>query len=92
MHPPARRSAHDTAESPVRARLGRFYGELTGTADFICYYNAWRPHSTLNGAVPELIHTGREWSAPPKTAKTVPAHIERRFFPETRVTGFRLAA
>jgi transposase InsO family protein len=40
-------------------------------------------------AVPELIHTGREWSAPPKT---VPAHIERRFFPETRVTGFRLAA
>jgi hypothetical protein len=28
----------------------------------------------------------------PRTAKTIPAHIERRFFPETRITGFRLAA
>ena len=61
-------------------------------ADFVCYYNAWRPHSTLNGAIPDLIHAGQQWSVPPKTAKTVPAHIERRFFPETRVTGFRLAA
>jgi len=32
-----------------------------------------------------------EWSAPTRTAKTVPAHVERRFFPETRVTAFRLA-
>ena len=61
-------------------------------SDFVCYYNAWRPHFTLNGAVPDLIHTGQEWSAPARTAKTVPAHIERRFFPETRITGFRLAA
>ena len=61
-------------------------------ADFACYYNAWRPHTTLNGAVPDLVHAGHQWSVPPKTAKTVPAHIERRFFPETRVTAFRLAA
>ena len=61
-------------------------------ADFACYYNSWRPHSTLQGAVPELIHAGEQWSIPPKTAKTVPAHRERRFFPETRITGFRLAA
>ena len=61
-------------------------------ADFVCYYNSWRPHTTLKGAVPELIHAGQEWSAPARTAKTVPAHVERRFFPETRVTGFRLAA
>ncbi len=61
-------------------------------ADFVLYYNTWRPHSTLQGAVPELIHAGQEWSAPPKTAKTVPANMERRFFPETRITGFRLAA
>ena len=60
--------------------------------DFACYYNAWRPHSTLKGAVPDLIHAGQEWSAPARTAKAVPAHIERRFFPETRITGFRLAA
>ena len=61
-------------------------------ADFACYYNAWRPHSTLKGAVPDLIHAGQQWSAPARTAKTVPAHVERRFFPETRITGFRLAA
>ncbi len=61
-------------------------------ADFACYYNSWRPHSALKGAVPDLIHAGQQWSVPPKTAKTVPAHIERRFFPETRITGFRLAA
>jgi transposase InsO family protein len=59
--------------------------------DFVVYYNAWRPHTTLKGAVPDLIHAGQEWSAPARTAKTVPAHVERRFFPETRVTGFRLA-
>jgi len=61
-------------------------------ADFADYYNVWRPHTTLNGAVPELIHAGQQWSQPPRTAKTVPAHIERRFFPETRITAFRLAA
>jgi putative transposase len=61
-------------------------------ADFACYDNAWRPHSTLEGAVPDLIHAEQQWSVPPKTAKTVPAHIERRFFPEARVTAFRLAA
>jgi transposase InsO family protein len=61
-------------------------------ADFALYYNTWRPHSTLKGAIPDTIHAGQQWSAPPKTAKTVPANIERRFFPETRITGFRLAA
>ena len=61
-------------------------------ADFASYYNAWRPHSALRGAVPDLIHAGQQWSVPPKTAKTVPGHIERRFFPETRITAFRLAA
>ena len=59
--------------------------------DFALYYNTWRPHSTLQGAVPELIHAGQVWSPPARTAKSVPANIERRFFPETRITGFRLA-
>jgi len=60
-------------------------------ADFELYYNAWRPHSTLQGAVPDLIHAGQHWARPPRTAKPVPANIERRFFPQTRITGFRLA-
>jgi transposase InsO family protein len=60
--------------------------------DFACYYNSWRPHTTLKGAVPDLVHAGQQWSGPTRTAKAVPDHIERRFFPETRVTGFRLAA
>jgi len=59
-------------------------------ADFTCYHNSWRPHMTLEGAVPELIHAGQHWRKPPRTAKTVPARIERRFFPETRVAAFRL--
>jgi len=61
-------------------------------ADFACYYSGWRPHTALKGAVPDLVHAGQRWSVPPKTAKAVPAHIERRFFPDTPVTGFRLAA
>jgi len=50
-----------------------------------------RPHTTLRGAVPDLIHVRQQWSVAPKTAKAVLAHIERRFFPETRVAAFRLA-
>jgi transposase InsO family protein len=60
-------------------------------AEFACYYSSWRPHTTLDGAVPERIHAGQHWQKPARTAKAVPAHIERRFFPETRVTAFRLA-
>jgi len=41
--------------------------------------------------VPDSIHTGRHWQKPARTAKAVSDHIERRFFPETRVTAFRLA-
>ncbi len=60
-------------------------------AEFACYYNSWRPHTTLTGAVPDLVHTGQHWQKPARTAKAVPDHIERHFFPETRITAFRLA-
>ena len=60
--------------------------------DFSEYYNHWRGHSTLGGAVPSLIHRGDRWQRPDRSAKTLPGAIERRFFPDTRVTAFRLAA
>jgi putative transposase len=73
---------------PVIRGLDHLEGLL---ADFACYYNSWRPHMTLDGAVPEFIHAGQHWRRPPRTAKTVPARIERRFFPQVRVTAFGLA-
>jgi transposase InsO family protein len=77
----------------ARVPLIRGVDHLSGLlADFVVYYNSWRPHTTLKGAVPELIHAGHQWSVPPETAKTVPTNIERRFFPETRITAYRLAA
>ncbi len=54
------------------------------------YYNHWRAHSTVGGAVPHLIHVGGEWRAPERTAKRIPNNIERRFFSTARVTALRL--
>ncbi|MCJ7729596.1 MAG: hypothetical protein MUO27_06940 [Sedimentisphaerales bacterium] len=44
------------------------------------------------GNEPVVIHLKRQWAKPEKTAKQIPNRIEQRFFPETRVTAFRLAA
>ena len=60
--------------------------------DFSEYYNHWRGHSTIGGAVPAVIHRGEGWQRPDRAAKTLPGAIERRLFPDTRVTAFRLAA
>jgi transposase InsO family protein len=60
--------------------------------DFSEYYNQWRGHSTIGGAVPAVIHRGEAWQRPDRSAKTLPGAIERRFFPDTRVTAFRMAA
>lgn len=60
--------------------------------DFAEYYSRWRGHSTLGDAVPSVIHRGGVWQRPDRSAKTLPGNIERRLFPGTRVTAFRLAA
>jgi transposase InsO family protein len=60
--------------------------------DFSEYYNHWRGHSTIGGAVPSVIHRGDRWQRPDRSARTVVGSIDRRFFPDTRVTAFRLAA
>jgi transposase InsO family protein len=60
--------------------------------DFVIYYKEYRGHATLGGAVPEMIHRGEQWTKPEKSAKTLPSNIERRFFPDTQITAYRLAA
>jgi len=60
--------------------------------DFSEYYNHWRGHSTIGGAIPSVIHRGDRWQRPDRSEKTLSGNIDRRFFPDTRVTAFRLAA
>ena len=60
--------------------------------DFATYYNQYRGHATLGGAVPSLIHRGEQWSKPAKSAKMLPPNIERRFFADTQIIAYRLAA
>jgi transposase InsO family protein len=60
--------------------------------DFSEYYNQWRGHSTLGGAVPAAIHCGEVWQRPDRSAKALSGTIERRLFSDVRVTAFRLAA
>jgi len=60
--------------------------------DFEIYYNEYRGHTRLGGAIPSLLHRGEQWIKPGKSAKTLPATIERRVFPDTQITAYRLAA
>ena len=60
--------------------------------DFEIYYNEYRGHSRLGGALPMLVHRGKEWHRPEKSAKTLPGDLERRVFADTSITAYRLAA
>jgi transposase InsO family protein len=60
--------------------------------DFGVYYNEYRGHATLGGALPEAIHRGEQWHKPEKSAKTPPANLEHRVFAYTQITAYRLAA
>jgi len=60
--------------------------------DFAVYYNEYRGHATLGGAVPSVIHRGGQWTWPEKSANTLPPDVERRFFADTQITAYRLAA
>ena len=60
--------------------------------DFAVYYNEYRGHTKLDGALPSVIHRGEHWTKPAKSAKVVPAHVERRTFTDTQITAYRLAA
>jgi transposase InsO family protein len=58
--------------------------------EFETWYNAWRPHMTLEGFRPDDLYYGRKPETPDRKAKTVPNDIERHVFPETRATAYRL--
>jgi transposase InsO family protein len=60
--------------------------------DFLEYYNHWRGHSTIGGALPSVIHRGDRWQRPDRSSKTLSGAIERRLFTDARITAFRLAA
>ncbi|UCC68497.1 MAG: transposase [Armatimonadota bacterium] len=60
--------------------------------DFEIYYNEYRGHARLGGAIPSVIYRGEHWTKPEKSAKALPPNIERHFFPDTRITAYRLAA
>ncbi len=59
-------------------------------AEFEHWYNTWRPHMTLEGMRPDDLYRGHKPEKPKRDAKTVPGHIERHVFTETRVTAYRL--
>jgi transposase InsO family protein len=58
--------------------------------EFEDWYNAWRPHMTLDGLRPDDIYYDRKREKPDRDAKTIPENIEQHRFQETRVTGYRL--
>lgn len=60
--------------------------------EFEQWYNIWRPHMTLDGFRPDDVYFNKKPKKPERDSKTVPHHIERHLFKETRVTGYRLTA
>jgi hypothetical protein len=47
---------------------------------------------TLAGAVPEASYAGEQLGRPPRLAKAVPRHIERRVFADVNIVAYRAAA
>ena len=60
--------------------------------EFEHWYNAWRPHMTLEGLRPDDSYYDRKPEQPKRDAKTVPGNIERRVFTETGLTAYRRKA
>ena len=58
--------------------------------EFESWYNACRPHMTLEGFRPDDLYYGRKPETPKRQAKTIPGNIERHVFAETRLTAYRL--
>jgi len=66
--------------------------ELNHLADFECWYSDHRGHMTLGGVVSSANHQDRHWQEPDRSSEALPRSIQRRFFPDVRITASRLAA
>ncbi len=76
-----------------RVSLVKGFDHLTSLwTEFENWYNAWRPHMTLEGLRPDDLFYNRKPETLKQDAKTVPANIERHVFAETRLTAYRLKA
>jgi len=58
--------------------------------EFEVWYNNWRPHITLDGIRPDDVYYNNKPDRPGRDAKTVPCNIEKHYFRQTRITGYRL--
>ena len=61
-------------------------------ADFEEYCSQYRPHRRLQGPTPSMMHEGRNWQKPDRSAKRVVGLIRPRRFREQRITAYELAA
>jgi hypothetical protein len=57
--------------------------------DFTVYYDEYRGHTALGGAIPSVIHRGGQRIRPGKLAKALPPNIERRLYPDALITAYR---
>jgi hypothetical protein len=58
--------------------------------EFEHWYNAWRPHMTLESFRPDDLYYSRQLETLNRKAKTVPINTERHVFTEARLTAYRL--
>jgi transposase InsO family protein len=60
-------------------------------ADFAVYYNEYRGHRRLGGAMPLMLYRGQTWRRPNRSAKTLLGSVRTRHFAETSITVYELA-
>jgi len=74
-----------------RVPLIKGFDHLTSLCEhFEIWYNSFRPHMRLDGARPDDFYCRDQPEPVAHDAKVVPLKIERRYFSEARVTGYRL--
>jgi hypothetical protein len=79
-------------QRPLGDRRNTTQGMALTRPSYGDYYSEYRGHTTLGGAVPAVMYRGERWDKPAKSAKTLPTNLERRVFPDTKITAYRLAA